>query len=171
MSDKYLAAVRAVLKWAHYNDRLPPNEASSVQQQVPRTIQMRERGYSTLEATRIFEAAHHYQPPHRKNPANQERSWLSDAKRWVPLLAAFSGARPTELTQLREEDLRIEAGRWIMRITPEAGSMKTGQFRDVPWHPQLVSMGFADFVTKAAAGPLFHRAPSPENYVLSAGDI
>lgn len=171
VSDKYLAAIRAVLKWAHDNDRLPSNEASSVQQQVPRKIQMREKGYSTLEATRILKAAYHYQPPHRTNPANQERPWLSDAKRWVPLLAAFSGARPTELTQLRKEDLRIEAGRWIMRITPEAGSVKTGQFRDVPLHPQLVSLGFADFVIKAGSGPLFHRAHSPEKYVSSARAI
>lgn len=44
VSDKYLAAVRAVLKWAHDNDRLPSNEASGVQQQVPRRIQMREKG-------------------------------------------------------------------------------------------------------------------------------
>lgn len=58
-----------------------------------------------------------------------------------------------------------------MRITPEAGSVKTGQFRDVPLHPQLVSLGFADFVIKAAPGPLFHRAPSQEKYVTSARAI
>lgn len=70
----------------------------------------------------------------------------------MPLLAAFSGARPTELTQLRKEDLRIEAGRWIMRITPKAGSVKTGQFSDVPLDPQLVSLGFADYSQKPQLG-------------------
>jgi integrase len=42
-----------------------------------------------------------------------------------------------------------------MRITPEAGSVKTGQYRDVPLHPQLIELGFWDYV-QTGPDPLFY---------------
>ncbi|MFG1214670.1 hypothetical protein V5F72_24320 [Xanthobacter flavus] len=43
-----------------------------------------------------------------------------------------------------------------MRIAPKAGSVKTGQYRDAPRHPQLIEMGFLNFVKAAPDGPLFY---------------
>src|SRR5690606_28014834 len=76
-------------------------------------------------------------------------------RRWVPWLCAYSGARIGEMVQLRKQDVRLEDGRWVMRVTPEAGTVKTGQMRDVPLHPHLVEMGFPAFVEAAPEGPLF----------------
>jgi hypothetical protein len=45
----------------------------------------------------------------------------------------------------------------VMRITPEAGSVKSSDFRDVPLHRQLVAMGFLEFVKNAPAGSLFFK--------------
>lgn len=45
---------------------------------------------------------------------------MTAAKRWTPLLAAYTGARIGELVQLRAEDVRHEAGIDYIRITPEA---------------------------------------------------
>ncbi|MCC5972257.1 MAG: hypothetical protein JJU15_20175, partial [Pararhodobacter sp.] len=147
VSDKYLAAIRAVLRWAHENERLPTNAAASVKQDVPRKVLTRERGYTTPEAIRLLKASLAYQPAEAANPSNRESAQITAAKRWIPLLCAFTGARTTELTQLRKEDLRCEDGRWILRITPEAGSVKTGQYRDVPLRHQVVALGFPDFVS------------------------
>lgn len=42
-----------------------------------------------------------------------------------------------------------------MRITPDAGSLKTGKCRDVPLHEHVIDEGFLRFVETAKAGPLF----------------
>lgn len=171
VADKYLAAVRAVLRWAHENERLPTNEAATVKQQTPRKVSTRERGYTTAEAVKILKATIGYEPAQVANPANRESAHIAAAKRWVPLLCAFTGARVTELTQLRKQDFRVEDGRWVLRITPEAGSVKTGQYRDVPLHRQVVELGFIDFLKGADPGPLFHRAKSVERYHAAASGI
>jgi hypothetical protein len=137
VSDKYLAAIRAVLTWAFMEKRLPVNEAATVHQGVPKKIQSREKGYTTREAVAILKASFAHQPREVTNPSNRESTQMTRAKRWVPLLCAFTGARVTEMTQLRKEDLRLEEDRWILRITPDAGSVKTGQYRDVPLHKQV----------------------------------
>jgi hypothetical protein len=43
------------------------------------------------------------------------------AKRWVPWLCAYSGARVGELTQLRVQDVEHRACGPVLRITPDAG--------------------------------------------------
>ena len=43
----------------------------------------------------------------------------------------MTGARINEITQLRREDLLVEAGVPCIRITPDAGSVKTDNFRIV----------------------------------------
>ena len=68
-----------------------------------------------------------------------------EAAFWLPLIALFTGARQSELAQLRIEDLRqdIETGLWFFGIGTEGGrSIKTASSRrKVPVHPHLVSVG------------------------------
>ena len=168
VSDKHLAAVCAVLTWAFENARLPTNEAEKVKQDVPKQVRSREAGYVEKEAVLILMASRDYKPAPAVNPANRESAHITAAKRWIPLLCAFTGARVTEMTQLRKEDLRQEGDRWIIRITPEAGSVKSGQYRDVPLHRQVVGLGFIDFVNAAKPGPMFHGAMTAEKYLASA---
>lgn len=168
VADKYLAAVRAVLTWAVTNLRLPTNPMEKVRQRAPKKVKSREKGFTTPEALRILKASLNYKPAETSNPSNRESAHITAAKRWVPLLCAFTGARITELTQLRKQDVREEDGRWILRITPEAGSVKTSDYRDVPLHRQVIELGFTDFVKMADDGPLFHRGKTPETYLASA---
>jgi integrase len=44
-------------------------------------------------------------------------------KRWVPLLGAYSGARLSEICQLRVQDMAQLSGIWSMKFAPEAGSL------------------------------------------------
>jgi integrase len=165
VSDKHLAAVSAVLRWASENDHLPTNEVKTVRQQVPRKVQTREKGYTTEEAVRILKASLSHMPSFRANPANRTSEHITAARRWVPLLCAFTGARPSEMTQLRKEDVREEGGRWILRISPDAGTVKTGQYRDVPLHHQVIALGFMSFLMAAKQGPLFHRAKLQSQFI------
>ncbi len=168
VSDKHIAAISAVLRWATKNNKLPTNEVATVRQDKARKVQNRERGYTTPEALKVLNASISHQPKETTNPSNRESSHITAAKRWVPMLCAFTGARVTEMTQLRKQDIRQEGGRWILRITPEAGSVKTGQYRDVPLHHQVVSLGFIDFVTKSGPGPLFHGGRTPDKYIAGS---
>ena len=58
----------------------------------------------------------------------------ADAAYWVPLLAAYTGARPSELCQLWTDDLSEEAGGLVVEFRNDAnrgrllGSSATGVF-------------------------------------------
>ena len=106
VADVYLACVRSLLKWAFDNDRLPTNEAESVRQAVPKKVMLRERGYTTSESEGVLQASISYRSVASKNASNQERKPVSDAKRWIPLLCAVTGARVVEMAQLRKDDVR-----------------------------------------------------------------
>lgn len=167
-NDIYLSTVRSMLKWAHDEERLPENIAATVRQPKPKKQRVRDPGFSDKEALAILKASRSYAAKPDAFGVVREKEQSVAAKRWVPLLCAFAGARVGEMLQLRKEDVREENGRWIIRITPEAGTMKAGHYRDVPLHSQIVAMGFVDFVKGAKDGPLFHGSPDPAKAVSAA---
>jgi integrase len=89
--------------------------------------------------------------------AIQPRSKGDAAKRWCPWLAAYSGARMGELTQLRGVDIIVRDGIHAMKISPEAGTTKTGKARTVPIHEHLIEQGFLQFVKANGNGALFYN--------------
>ncbi|HHW34346.1 MAG TPA: integrase [Paracoccus solventivorans] len=168
VSDIYLSTIRSLFAWAHENERLAENVAATVKQAKPRKVRSREAGYTDAEAVAVLSASRSYQPTPDHTGRIREKPESVRAKQWVPLLAAFSGARVSELTQLRKEDFRQEGGRWVMRITPDAGTVKAGGFRDVPLHPQIIAEGFVAFMEGQGAGPLFHDATDPARHAAAA---
>jgi integrase len=143
--DAKLAPARAILQWAVDNDLLPTNPATRVTIGVKSRAGESKRGFDDTEAASILAAA---------------RLQADPVKRWVPLLGAYSGARVSEICQLRVEDITQLSGIWCMKIAAEAGSLKTaGSERVVPLHPAVIDAGFLQFVAKSAAGPLFSTLP------------
>ncbi|SEO67454.1 Site-specific recombinase XerD [Salinihabitans flavidus] len=171
ISDVHLSTVRSLLNWAVENDKLPENVAEKVRQPKPRRQHSREQGFTEAEAIKILKVATTYEPNADVNGYIREKSHLIAAKRWVPIICAFCGARPSEITQLRKEDVREVDGQWIIRITPDAGTIKAGDYRDVPLHEQIVSLGFPEFVKAAKPGPLFHGGTIPAKYADKAKRI
>ena len=57
-----------------------------------------------------------------------------------------TGARVNEFSQLRKKDVQQVDGIWTVRITPEAGTVKTNEARVVPLHEHLIQQGFLDMV-------------------------
>lgn len=168
VNDIYLSGVRSLFSWAVENDRLPENVAANVKQPKPKKVYGRERGYTDAEAQTVLKATRSYQPVADMNGYVRESEKAANLKRWVPIICAFTGARVSEITQLRKEDLRQVDGQWVARITPDAGTVKAGSYRDVPLHSQIISEGFADFVASSPSGPLFHNADKPEKYKRAA---
>ena len=72
----------------------------------------------------------------------------NDWRRWIPLVAMFTGARIGEIAQLRLEDLEEQHGRWFIHIRDDAKTgqrTKSGKSRMVPVHSALRGMGFLRF--------------------------
>ena len=158
--DAHMSGLKAILNWGVESGRLKENVANRVRVRVPRKAVTRERGLTDAEASAILSACRSYAPARRQNPRTAESAYTTAAKRWIPWLCAFSGARVAEIAQLRKVDVQLDGAIPHIRLTPEAGSVKTGLFRDVPLHPQLVELGFLDFVKAAADGRLFFDGQS-----------
>lgn len=72
-----------------------------------------------------------------------------EAAYWVPLLALFTGARLGELAQLSVDDVRSADGVTYLRLTNEGEGKRlknVGSRRRVPVHPELLRLGFLDYV-------------------------
>lgn len=89
----------------------------------------------------------------------------SPARPCLGSLLGFSGARVSEVAQLRKQYVLERAGRWVMLNTPEADTTKTERSRIVPLHRQLVEDGFIDFVRNAPDGHLFVSPGDPQNAI------
>lgn len=175
VKDVYLTAIKAVLNWAVSNDHLESNPAQHVKMRVAPKALNRPKGFTPDEAKEILKFSLAYVAPHSDNPRTREYAETSAAKKWAPLLCALTGSRIAEITQLRKEDFRHDNGVPVMRITPDAGSVKNRQYRDVPLHKQIVERGFLDFVKAAPDGPLFYpnskRRPTARPAQTVAGRV
>ena len=98
---------------------------------------------------------------------------------WLPPLALFTGARPNEIAQMLLADLkRTQKGTWYLDIEATAdddeetaGAAKTLKTttsrRKIPLHPELIKIGFAQFVEQrknAKEGPRLFRDLKPDTY-------
>ena len=99
------------------------------------------------------------------------RSEADPVKHWVPFfLRAYSGARLSEICQLRVQDIAEVNGIWCMKIVPEAGWVKTaGSERIVPLHPAVIEAGFLQYVSNLTSGPIFPALP-PDRFGKRGGN-
>lgn len=144
----YLPPVRLTLAIAHDDGAIPANPANALNVRAPKVPKLRERDLTDDEALTILRAT--LEPP----PAKLDTRHAL-ARRWVPWLCAYTGARVGEMTQLRRKDIRQEQGVWAVHITPEAGSIKTGEARFVPLHSHLIEQGILDLAAPDDEAPLF----------------
>jgi integrase len=150
VKDSDLAGLKAIFGWGVKNRRLESNPVDGVTVKVPRTARKRQKSFTDEEARLILNAASTYRRSKRESPK------MAAAKRWVPWLCAYTGARVGEIVQLRKQDVRQDEGGWHIRITPEAGRVKDKDVRDVPLHSHLIEQGFVRFVEESGGGHLFY---------------
>lgn len=158
IKDSDLAGLKSVFGWAVVNRRLPENPVAGITMKVGKRRRARAPGFSDAEAAAILRAALMVE-------RGSQTAKTHAAKRWVPWLCAYTGARVGEMAQLRREDVSQLYGIWVVKITPEAGTVKNDQFRVVPLHPHLVAQGFPAFVEASSSGHLFLQ-PARDGDVL-----
>jgi integrase len=148
VKDRDLSGLKTIFGWAVANGKLKANPAEGVTIKLGKPTKLRGKGFTDEEALAILKKANAHERVNKKPK-------MFAAKRWVPWLCAYSGARVGEMIQLRKEDVRKVGDYWVMHITPEAGTVKTNEARDVVLHAHLIEMGFPDFVAKSEDGHLF----------------
>ena len=156
VKDSNLSALKVVFDWGIANGLLTHNPAAGVTLKVGKTARHRSKSLSDEEAKAILSGASTLQ-------RGQENAKTFAAKRWIPWLCAFTGARVGELAQLRKQDVSLRDDIWVIRITPEAGTVKTNEAREVPLHQQVIDLGFPAFVKGADSGHLFLNVDPSEN--------
>jgi integrase len=137
-------AAGTVCKWGVKNRKIAANPFVGMAAKRNRRGPPPVIKYDDDEAKRILTAA------------RDETGWL----RWVPWLMAFTGARISELADMRRRDVRQDSGVMILDIVPtdeRAGKNDTMQ-RMIPLHPAVIAEGFLDYVANLPpdpSGPLF----------------
>ena len=79
---------------------------------------------------------------------------IKDALYWLPLIAAYTGARREEIAGLAPEDIVTEDGIAAFHFRPtEIRRLKNRPSqRKVPIHPHLLELGFMEHVAQAETG-------------------
>jgi len=143
-------ALKTVFAWAVRQGLVDTNVFKEITITVPKKTQEREtKAFTAAEAHEILRATLQYAEP---------RTVEESARRWVPWLCAYTGARGGEITQLRGSDILTHGDYSFAKLSPSAGKIKTGKGRTVPLHQHLIDQGFLSFVETRGSGPLFYTA-------------
>lgn len=147
--EVWLPASRRVFGWGVDHKHVHNNPFTDIKVDVPRRSRSREtKAFRPDEAMMILRASTAYTKPQTA----RER-----ARRWAMWLCAYSGARAGEITQLRGIDVESRGDFYSMRLTPDAGAIKTRQTRIVPIHQHIIEQGFLNMVRQIGPGPLFYN--------------
>jgi integrase len=150
VKNGHIAAAKSLFGWSKQMKKLTTDPSADVVVVVSDKHGKKMRGFTDKEATTILAAA--LAPMSELMSAEN-----AAARKWVPWICAYTGARVNEITQLRASDVREIDGIKCIRITPEAGTVKTSKERDVPLHPHLLDMEFDKFASeKRGKSPLFY---------------
>jgi integrase len=142
-------ALKTVFAWGVTERLIESNPFREVRINVPRkNVERETKAFSQEEAKIILSAA---------LTCDDTKSFDERARRWVPWICAYSGARAGEITQLRGVDVQQRGDNHFVRLTPSAGKIKTRKARTIPLHEHLIAQGFLKFVERAHGGPLFYN--------------
>ncbi|APO80199.1 hypothetical protein BL240_01300 [Pseudomonas putida] len=107
------------------------------------------RGYSWNELVSLFSHTDFQQLRHAEGRPGS-------AVFWIPLMAAYTGARREELAQLYIEDVhQHEGGSWFIRIIddrPDKSVKTDSSRREIPVHPDLIALGLLTLVQGRTPG-------------------
>jgi integrase len=145
--NKWLTCLQSVLNWARRNGVIPDDvpwadPVSGMRLKVPRS---RRRPWEPEELSVLFNSPIYVE-------GARPKGGKGEAAFWLPLLALYSGARLNELAPMCADDVKLDASSGVRFVTviedEDTGrSVKTeASLRAVPIHPELIRIGFMDFV-------------------------
>ena len=139
-AKKFFELARALMGYAHDQGYLKENITAGLTFSTKGADSPRKRTYSPVQVEKLLTGPVYSltEPP---------RWRLDDYRFWLPVLGLYSGARLSELCQLRLGDIHEELGTWVISISRTgARQLKTADSeRLVPLHKVLLEAGFLDF--------------------------
>ena len=152
--NAYLNKLGGVFNWAVKEEMIDRNPAQSLRVPDPMLRRDKRLPFSTHQLRAIFAAplytgcrddGHGYAAKGTNRPRN--------ARFWIPLISMFCGLRLNEACQLDLSDIRLieKVACFVITERSDANTtdkrLKTASSeRIVPIHPELLSLGFMDFV-------------------------
>ena len=108
-----------------------------------------------LKPETYFKWTIHFSHHYRKDRVSNHLPYY-----WIFLLGIISGMRTNEMCQLRLIDIKKQKNIWFIFVedTEETKVKTENSIRKVPLHPQLIDLGFIDYMTtqkKSKRGRLF----------------
>ena len=109
--------------------------------------------YEVSEARKIFEIVTSIKQSGKSPSSRIEASELY----YVTMIAAYSGMRIKEITQLHKEDIALKDGIYCFNINTNDGkTTKTkNSIRFVPIHSKLIDLGLLEYVNSKKSGNIF----------------
>lgn len=165
VKQAYLAALNNLANFAVSNRSLQANPLTGLYLKVHKKKRNRtQKGFTEAEAKKVLAAClavtgEGLEPDEAR------------ARRWLPWLCCYAGARIGEMAQLRKKDVTLEDGVWVLELLPEAGTIKTGEARRVPLHPHLIAQGFLAVLDGLADGYIFCPADGGRSPTTVADDL
>ncbi len=144
-----LARISSVMAFAVDSGLLESNPviASRIHKRLGSSKSMRpldgNRGYTWDEMIQIFSSS-------KFKNLRQTTGRPGNTLFWLPLIAAYTGARREEIAQLYVNDIKQhDSGHWFIRVVddkPDKSVKTDSSRRDIPIHDDLISLGFLQLV-------------------------
>ncbi|MHB8848157.1 MAG: site-specific integrase [Burkholderiales bacterium] len=166
IKHKYLAALGTLFELAQTYEAYPEGPIPTIGHKI-----FTKKDLATKEVTNSYQPFSDEELSRIFNPekfSTQERP----ADFWLPLLAIFTGGRIAELCQLAITDITNQNGTWAISINDEDYKRvkSNAARRIVPIHPQLMELGFLDYVDDAQVhGDMLFPYLTPDKFLNFSG--
>jgi len=131
-------------KWAKNNDYTPHALFEGMKMAKAKASETNRKPFSPAQTQLMY----------RELTENTSGLVRKDSHRWGALLGMFTGARLNEICQLLVSDIQQDQGIHFLNIDDEGDERKRvktrASKRKVPIHPELIHLGFLDFVESRA---------------------
>ncbi|MCA0401541.1 MAG: site-specific integrase [Proteobacteria bacterium] len=141
--NRHLTQLKAIVRYAQDMGHIPRIELSweRYQQKDERDDDEKRNAFSVKEVMSIL------QHP-TWTDATIKAPWSAY---WIPLLAAYTGARMGELASLRVKDVDTLSAMIDIRPTPDRLLKTKASERKIPLHSELIRLGFLNYVDAVEA--------------------
>src|SRR5205085_4346647 len=94
-ANSNIMGLKVIFGWAVANRKLPTNPATGITIKLGKPVKLRSKGFTEEEARAILTASINYHPGDASSARSGRREIPQTvaAKRWVPWLCAYTGAR------------------------------------------------------------------------------